>query len=211
MNISKVASLTTPSNALQRQVSTTHTFELKPSHKNEATPDHKANNLAQALQDFYHIHQRSQITGVPTSEYNQAVQALGLNPDEDPFAGIRALEKAGFKTGSPTIGAILEYGAQPQMHGNQSYLAASLKEKSDQRLPDFSVISQEISQLNEKHNNMLGSASNYFEAAQALAQQTDIQNYADMTLGQALPIIQAALSQVHHYDSTQHWIERRFL
>ena len=31
-----------------------------------------------ALKAFYQVHQRSQITGVPTNEYNQAIAALGL-------------------------------------------------------------------------------------------------------------------------------------
>ena len=80
-------------------------------------------NFASALAHFYELHQRSQITGVPTNEYNAAIRALGLDPDKDPLAGIHALQENGFSTAAPSLEAILEYGDKPQLHGNQAYLA----------------------------------------------------------------------------------------
>lgn len=170
----------------------------------------EAENFERALANFYQIHQRSQITGVPTTEYNNAVRALGLDPDDDPLAGIKMLEQAGFTTGSPTIGAILEHGATPQAQGNQSYLAQAPKKDAEQMQPNYGAIMLEINELNEQHDNLLGSAQNYFEAAQALAGKTEIQPYSRMTLGQALPLIQAA-SQMTQSQSTLDWIARRQL
>jgi hypothetical protein len=62
-----------------------------------------------ALNAFYEVHQRSQITGVPSSEYNQAIAALGLDKGQS-FAATDMLIKAGFDTGMPSLAAILRYG-----------------------------------------------------------------------------------------------------
>jgi len=62
-----------------------------------------------ALKAFYQVHQRSQITGVPTSEYNEAIAALGLDKGQS-FAATDMLNKAGFDTGMPSVAAILRYG-----------------------------------------------------------------------------------------------------
>lgn len=78
---------------------------------------------AQAIENFYEVHQRSQITGVPTSEYKAAVAALGLDAGKEPFAAIKLLQDNGFDTSAPSLEAILKYGARPQVSGNQSYLA----------------------------------------------------------------------------------------
>lgn len=87
------------------------------------SPTDKEAQRAQAILNFYEVHQRSQITGVPTAEYNAAVAALGLDAEKDPFAAIKLLQDKGFEMGAPSLGAILKYGSVPQVNGNQSYLA----------------------------------------------------------------------------------------
>lgn len=209
MNITNDSVLQLPINAVQNKGNTLISSDFKILMNNDITTQAKTSNFIQALEDFYQIHQRSQITGVPTAEYNQAVKALGLNPDEDPFAGIRVLEQAGFAIGSPTIGAILEYGSKPQSHGNQSYLAQTSSNQTDLMVPNPAQMIGEINELNEAYDNMLGSASNYFEAAQAIARDTDIQRYASMTLREALPLIQANFAYTVQSQSTMDWIVRR--
>ena len=75
-----------------------------------------------ALKAFYQVHQRSQITGVPTNEYNQAIAALGLGEGQS-FAATDMLSKAGFDTGMPSVAAILRYGNTSDTSvGNLSFL-----------------------------------------------------------------------------------------
>ena len=75
-----------------------------------------------ALKAFYQVHQRSQITGVPTSEYNEAISALGLDKGQS-FAATDMLNKAGFDTGMPSVAAILRYGnTSATSVGNLSFL-----------------------------------------------------------------------------------------
>ena len=75
-----------------------------------------------ALKAFYQVHQRSQITGVPTSEYNQAIAALGLDKGQS-FAATDMLNKAGFDTGMPSVAAILRYGdTSDTSTGNLAFL-----------------------------------------------------------------------------------------
>jgi hypothetical protein len=59
---------------------------------------------------------------VPTSEYNQAIAALGLGKGQS-FAATDMLNKAGFDTGMPSVAAILNYGnASNTSKGNLSFL-----------------------------------------------------------------------------------------
>ena len=75
-----------------------------------------------ALKAFYQVHQRSQITGVPTSEYNQAIAALGLDKGQS-FAATDMLNKAGYNTGMPSVEAILRYGnTSDTSTGNLNFL-----------------------------------------------------------------------------------------
>ena len=75
-----------------------------------------------ALKAFYQVHQRSQITGVPTSEYNEAIAALGLDKGQS-FAATDMLNKAGFDTGMPSVAAILRYGnTSAASTGNLNFL-----------------------------------------------------------------------------------------
>jgi hypothetical protein len=91
--------------------------------KSEQAGPSEAEKRSQAILNFYDIHQRSQITGVPIPEYNAAVTALGLDAEKDPFAAIKLLQGKGYEMGAPSLGAILKYGSVPQASGNQSYLA----------------------------------------------------------------------------------------
>ncbi len=97
--------------------------QMLKSQQTESSPGDKEAQRTQAILNFYEIHQRSQITGVPTAEYNAAVAALGLDAEKDPFAAIKLLQDKGFEMGAPSLGAILKYGATPQVSGNQSYVA----------------------------------------------------------------------------------------
>jgi hypothetical protein len=206
MNITTNTQLLTSSYAFAKPATSTNSSDFKQLIDNNPASKAQKLNLEQALNDFYQIHQRSQITGVPTSEYNQAVKALGLDPDKDPLAGIKLLEQSGFKTGAPTIGAILEYGGKPQAYGNQSYLAQAHAIGEDKVLPNHEAIIEEMNQLNAQHNQLLGSASNYFEAVQALVSQTNITPYQNMTLAEALPLILSATSQG---QTTLDWLKNR--
>ena len=174
-----------------------------------------------ALDYFYVIHQRSQITGVPTNEYNQAVRELGLDPVANPSAGIQALEAAGYNAGMPTLGAILEYGSQPQDFGNQSYLAQNVNEPTvvasqvvdtkdlveNSSNIDLKNPSEEIQALNHSYDGILGSASNYYEAVRGLAANVDLVPYKNLSLTEALPLIQTAF-QEDSFVSTDWWLNR---
>jgi hypothetical protein len=69
--------------------------------------------MASAADAFYEIHQRSQITGVPTSQYNAARDAFlaeqGMSAG-DTFGAIDALTSEGYMTGMPTLDAVIKYG-----------------------------------------------------------------------------------------------------
>lgn len=109
---------TAPLNTLEAQ---------PPAKKNTSEPQNSFSDtldLTQAFQNFYEIHQRSQITGVATTEYNEAVKALGIDIT-DPFSGNKAIEmlKAnGYDTDKPTNEAIARYGNTEQTHGNHAYM-----------------------------------------------------------------------------------------
>lgn len=186
------------------------------------------------LEVLHELHQRAQITGVPTSMYNAAVQALGLDPVANPFAGAQALQAAGFETGAPSIGAILEFGATPSAHGNQSYLARETAPESRQTsiqsssqaaaadelpqpelgqefnlMPNEQAIRLELAELNEQYDQLLGSAGNYFEAASVLAQRLDIKAYTSFTLSQALPLIQVTLADQVALKTAASWLQSK--
>jgi len=176
---------------------------------------------AQAILNFYDIHQRSQITGVPIAEYNAAVAALGLDAEKDPFAAIQVLQEAGFETGAPSLGAILKYGATPQISGNQSYLAQgkapvlaevaqrAAAEPAVQKAPDREAVRQEVQALNTEFGHLLGDASSYFEAATQLAKQLPLEPYLQFTLNQALPMIQDALQLNQTAMTTDRWLQNK--
>lgn len=78
--------------------------------------------MATALEKFGDVYQRSQLTGVSTNEYNDALAAAGFAPD-DWYEATLALRDAGFDTGRPSEDNILKYGPQiaDQGYGNMSY------------------------------------------------------------------------------------------
>ncbi len=78
----------------------------------------------QALKNFYEIHQRSQITGVPTREYNNAVKELGIDISQSDFHGKarELLEQYQYQTDFPSEDAVLKYGNTQQDHGNRAYM-----------------------------------------------------------------------------------------
>lgn len=203
--------------------------------KSQQIPTPNTSDPSKAIQHFYDLHQRSQITGVPTAVYNAAIVAMGLDPVKDPFAGIKALQQAGFETGSPSLEAILKYGAQPLKQGNQSYMqqdtvnapatplppqlpTASTETDPDKSLatqpeamflPDDASMAQELEWLNRKHNNLLGPATNYFEAATHLATQIDLAPYKKFTLHQALPLIAQSLKLNESLWTTDRWLNSK--
>ncbi len=72
---------------------------------------------------FYDVHQQSQISGTPTTEYNKAVANLGIDTTNT-FSGVNAINQlgdAGYYTGKPTSGAVLNYGADVVEGGNALY------------------------------------------------------------------------------------------
>jgi len=176
---------------------------------------------AQAILNFYEIHQRSQITGVSIAEYNAAVAALGLDAEKDPFAAIQVLQEAGFDAGAPSLGAILKYGATPQTSGNQSYLtqenAPVLSEVVPgveaepvlQMAPDLEAVRQEVQALSAEFDHLLGDASSYFEAATQLAQRIPLEPYLQFTLHQALPMIHEALHLNQTAMTTDRWLQSK--
>lgn len=202
--------------------------------KNQTSQLSSVDQRAKAIEHFYEVHQRSQITGVPRSEYKAAVAALGLDADKEPFAAIKLLQDNGFDTGAPSLEAILKYGAAPQVSGNQSYLAQAEEAKPnetslpvsatttlapvhdklagpepavvDQR-PDLTSVAQEIQTLNEKFGDVLGPSKNYFEAVTHMSKQLDIAPYLSMTLDQALPKIAAVLEANQLGMTTDRWLK----
>jgi hypothetical protein len=80
------------------------------------------NSHQKALKAFYQVHRRSQITGVPTREYNQTIAALGLDKGQN-FTATDMLHKAGYDTAMPSVAAILRYGNTSDTSvGNLSFL-----------------------------------------------------------------------------------------
>lgn len=110
------------------------------------------------LDEFYEIHQRSQITGVPTSIYKASLANLGLDT-EDTWAGMKAinlLKEHGYNTGKPSDEAILKYGNTDQEHGNKSYMKNGTTE------PTLELAS-DIQALNEEFEGAYEGARNYYD------------------------------------------------
>lgn len=83
----------------------------------------------EALLNFYEIHQRSQIAGVPTNEYNNAVKALGIDINDTNFhsKAVELLSQNQFSTDFPSQDAVLKYGNTQQEHGNRAYMIGNEK------------------------------------------------------------------------------------
>lgn len=108
-----------------------------------------------ALENFYEIHQRSQITGVSTFEYNNALKDLGLQKD-DALKAIHLLQSNGYTTGAPSIEAILKYGDTPQTTGNHSYMKVAQNVQKDIEKPvNYFDAAQKISAIIPKEETKL--------------------------------------------------------
>jgi hypothetical protein len=112
-----------------------------------------------ALERLSDVFQRSQLTGVSTDEYNDALADAGFGPDQW-YEATLALRDAGFDTDRPSESYILEYGPTiaDQGYGNMSYS------------PDFDVIESltsrgfdpEIADLGQGENNYFQQAENNY-------------------------------------------------
>lgn len=112
--------------------------------------------MADALAQLNDVMQRSQLTGVPTNEYNAALAAAGFSPDEW-YEATLALKNAGFDTDRPSESAILELGPQisEQGYGNMSYS------------PDFDLVESLTSRGFDPEIAGLGpNEKNYFQQAE---------------------------------------------
>ena len=113
-------------------------------------------SFASALNKFYEIHQRSQITGVSTFEYNKALSNLGLEKGDN-LDAIHLLESNGYNTGAPSIESIVKYGNTSQKIGNHSYMKDETK-----------VLKQEKAVMQEKVATTQ-KPYNYFDAAKKIS------------------------------------------
>lgn len=141
--------------SIQNNVSNT---ALPSSQTSTATTDTSA--FQAALDAFYEIHQQSQITGVPTTIYNQALAKIGIDTS-DTFAaseGISLLQSYGYNTDKPTDEAIVKYGNLDVSYGNKSYMKNGASLASD-------ALKEEITTLNEETDNKYAGAQNYYDIA----------------------------------------------
>ncbi len=119
-----------------------------------------SSSFKEALDAFYEIHQRSQITGVSTYVYNKALDSIGIDSSQTFSAveGINLLQTYGYNTNRPTDEAILKYGALDQEHGNKSYMQNGRSASSE-------ALKEEIEVLNEETDNAYAGAQNYYDIA----------------------------------------------
>ena len=147
-----------------------------------------------ALEAFYQIHQRSQITGVPTSEYNQAIVALGLDKGQS-FAATDMLNQAGFNTGMPSVSAILRYGNTSNTStGNLNFLKGGADVLAQRTMVGINstVLEADKQPLSTKAQNALASAASVAPTA-ALTLPT--RNFYDAAVAMAAELNQAQLKQ----------------
>ena len=147
-----------------------------------------------ALKAFYQVHQRSQITGVPTSEYNQAIADLGLDKGQS-FAATDMLNKAGFDTGMPSVAAILRYGnTSDTSTGNLSFLkggANVLAQRAKVGITPM-VLEGDKKPLSTAAQNALASTTS---AATTAAITVPTRNFYDAAVAMAKGLNQAQLKQ----------------
>ena len=128
----------------------------------QTTPQNRLedSSFQEALENFYELHQRSQISGVPTHTYQGALRDLGIDTQSSQaaFHGIKLLEDNGYGTGKPSDEAILKYGAINQEHGNKSYMKNGVDSTSE-------ALKEEIALLNEESEDAFVGARNYYEVA----------------------------------------------
>ncbi len=119
-----------------------------------------SSSFKEALDAFYEIHQRSQITGVSTYVYNKALDSIGIDSSQtfSAIEGINLLQAYGYNTNRPTDEAILKYGTADQEHGNKSYMQNGRSISSE-------ALKEEIKVLNEETDNAYIGAQNYYDIA----------------------------------------------
>lgn len=119
-----------------------------------------SSSFKEALDAFYEIHQRSQITGVSTHIYNKALDSIGIDSSQafSAIEGINLLQAYGYNTNRPTDEAILKYGTADQEHGNKSYMQNGRSISSE-------ALKEEIKVLNEETDNAYIGAQNYYDIA----------------------------------------------
>ena len=147
-----------------------------------------------ALKAFYQVHQRSQITGVPTSEYNQAIIALGLNKGQS-FAATDMLNKAGFDTGMPSVAAILRYGNTSDTSvGNLSFLKGGANVLAQRTKVSIipTVLEADKQPLSTTAQNALASTTTLAATA---AVTVPTRNFYDAAVAMAAGLNQAQLKQ----------------
>ena len=165
----------------------------------------------EALLNFYEIHQRSQITGVPTNEYNNAVKALGIDINDTNFhsKAVELLSQNQFSTDFPSQDAVLKYGNTQQEHGNRAYMIGNEKyetgvmfEKATQN-----TYNEFVEELREEIlvNNALNKTSN---TTQTINSQDSInsiipqeiiykEEYSNIDTTQLISTLQLLLSKPH--------------
>ena len=147
-----------------------------------------------ALKAFYQVHQRSQITGVPTSEYNQAIAALGLDKGQS-FAATDMLNKAGFDTGMPSVAAILRYGnTSAASTGNLNFLKGGAEVLGQRAKLGITPITLEPDKkpLSTKGQNALTSTTS---APTMAAVTVPTRNFYDAAVAMATGLNQTQLKQ----------------
>ena len=147
-----------------------------------------------ALEAFYQIHQRSQITGVPTSEYNQAIVALGLDKGQS-FAATDMLNQAGFNTGMPSVSAILRYGNTSNTStGNLNFLKGGVDVLAQRAMVGINstVLEADKQPLSTTAQNALASTTT---VAATAAVKVPTRNFYDAAVAMAAGLNQAQLKQ----------------
>ena len=147
-----------------------------------------------ALKAFYQVHQRSQITGVPTSEYNEAIAALGLDKGQS-FAATDMLNKAGYDTGMPSMSAILRYGnTSDTSQGNLSFLKGGADVLAQRAKVGIipTVLKADKQPLSTTAQNALASTTT---VAATAAVKVPTRNFYDAAVAMAAGLNQAQLKQ----------------
>jgi hypothetical protein len=156
--------------------------------KSDESPHEKA------IKAFYEVHQRSQITGVPINEYNQAIAALGLGEGQI-FAATDMLNKAGYDTGMPSMSAILRYGnTSDTSQGNLSFLKGGADVLAQRAKVGIipTVLKADKQPLSTTAQNALASTTT---VAATAAVKVPTRNFYDAAVAMAAGLNQAQLKQ----------------
>jgi len=125
-------------------------------------------SFEKALNRFYEIHQRSQITGVSTFEYNKALNDLGLKKGDN-FKAIHLLQNNGYNTNAPSIESIVKYGNTSQKIGNHSYMKEETKVDVPNKLATSEQVVTSEKPTMTKEVSTTPKPYNYFDAAKKIS------------------------------------------